>query len=152
VTRSATSAAAYIAIEKSGLLGRKQWETYACVWASGEGTPNVSIMPGLTGNEADRIMKTTDAHKRISELVGAGLLVKVGRRKDTITGMMNDVFDVTDRIPTEKVRPRKRVKKPSAEIMRHVARDVRSFYMRAGAEIVPDGTHDRVLAWLEDRT
>lgn len=135
----ATSIAAYHAIESNGLLNQKQWLVYRELFHHGP----------LSGYELDERLKTADAHKRVSELVDAKVVIDVGKKTNLATGMPNLIFDVTDHVPEVKVRRIRRVKRPTRSAIRKTTQEIRRLFAAAQMPLSPEATH--VLDWLEER-
>jgi ribonuclease D len=84
-----TSAAAYAQIEREGLLNKLQFKVYRVLYQCGP----------LTGRELNAEMRSTDGHKRLSELRDRCVIYEVRERACSVTGLKAIEWDVTDRLP-----------------------------------------------------
>lgn len=94
-----TSLLAYTAIKNNGLLSKRRWETYGALYEHGP----------VTASELCQKAGVTGLWKRLSELKQFGLVMEVGQRTCAVTGMTATLWDVTDHIPAEFVRPKSRI-------------------------------------------
>lgn len=85
-----TSIDAYNTIKSNGLLSKRKWEVYTCLYEHGP----------LTQREATDLLKAEGSSitPRFAELERLGVIAGVGQ-KISSTGMTVDLYDVTDRIP-----------------------------------------------------
>lgn len=88
-----TSMEAYQEIQSSGLLGKRQKHAYNVLYEHGP----------LTGNELSEEMKIPGQWKRCSELKNKGLVIEVGERRCSVTGVNCYIWDVTGEFPKKQV-------------------------------------------------
>lgn len=91
-----TSHLAYSTIKNNGLLSKRRWEAYSALYEHGP----------ITANELCQKAGVTGLWKRLSELKQAGLAKEVGQATCAVTGMTATLWDVTDHVPTDYVRPK----------------------------------------------
>jgi DNA-binding Lrp family transcriptional regulator len=85
------SLAAWRSINEDGRLSRARLDVYNCIATNGP----------LTQNKIDRLLHSTSAHKRVSELVERGVVKGVGDTVDPATNETNTLWDVTENLPVE---------------------------------------------------
>lgn len=95
-----TSKEAHDRINRTGELGAMQVKVYNALYTSGP----------LTGRQLNEMLSNTpdnsaSFHKRLSELRKWGVVMEVGERRDSRTGMMNTLWDVTDMMPMKPEEP-----------------------------------------------
>lgn len=94
-----TSIEVYKQIEAEGLLSKRRFEIYRCVFNNGP----------LTQMEAARFTGLLDhsVTPRFAELERQGVITTVGERKCSITGRRVLIWDVTDRLPSKFEKPKR---------------------------------------------
>jgi hypothetical protein len=101
-----TSANAFREIKEEGLLSKRRFEVYECLFEHGP----------LTAKELYRkmkeIKKNTNLHdtfqQRLSELSRVGLVQELGTRRCRVTGRTVILWDVTKNLPAKFEKPRRR--------------------------------------------
>lgn len=93
MSRSSTSDAAYTKIQKNGLLQGLHQKVYENVYQNG---PQTIAEVCVVLSEYD----SRSISPRFAELRTRGVLVEVGTRKCSVTGMESIAWDVTDSLPT----------------------------------------------------
>ena len=110
--RRQNSRAALEYIERTGILGERRTQTYQCGWHHGPITTREIF-------ERVRVVHPQIPHhsftSRPSELADMGLFVAVGDKPCQHTGRTVTLWDVTDKIPTE---PYKHKRRPGNELQR----------------------------------
>ena len=84
-----TSIDVYTEIKASGLLSKRRWQVYDCLFHEGP----------LTGNELVERLKLPGAWKRLSELEAETVVRDVGERQCSVTGREVTLWDVTSNLP-----------------------------------------------------
>lgn len=84
-----TSLDAYNEIKNNGLLSKRRWQVYDCLFHHGP----------LTGNEIVKKISLPGAWKRLSELEKETVAQVVGQRICTVTGYEVELWDVTTNLP-----------------------------------------------------
>lgn len=100
-----TSIEAYNTIKENGLLSLRRWQFYDVLFRFGP----------LTQNECARkvelVYKTklseSGIGSRLSELRTMGVVQEVGKRRDSITGMKNILWDCTKKLPIKLEKPKR---------------------------------------------
>ena len=133
-----TSIVAYNAIKESRLLNKEQWRVYHHLFHEGP----------LTGSELDTALKTSDAHKRVSELERAGVVREAGHKANERTGMQNVLWDVTANLPVKR-RAARMPPKPSREDTSIAVGQVRHLAMASGQSLPAEA--ERLLEYVEAR-
>jgi hypothetical protein len=89
-----TSIAVYHEIEREGLLSRTRFEVYSWLFKHGPATA-MEIEVGLASRHVN---------KRLSELRDQGVVKELGTTICKVTGREVILWDVTDQLPTERIR------------------------------------------------
>ncbi len=139
-----TSIDAYNAIKNNGYLSKTRFAVYNALFEKGP----------LTGAEVDDLLKKDGGrghyHKRLSELLEFGVAKNCGERVCAVTGHTAVTWDVTETVPTSKLKPKLR-KRPSKNDM--VAASEFSKYlmfaMKQKGVDVPDG-YKHVMKWVAE--
>lgn len=122
-----TSINVYHEIRDNGLLSKLRFTVYEALFKHGPMT-QMELCHLLRGDKYsyDRQSLTP----RFAELLDAGVIKDVGKRKCSITGNEVLVWDVTDRLPKKVTRLFSRKKDPDAiKILKLIKRDISSAFL-----------------------
>lgn len=97
-----TSIDVYHQIQAEGLLSRRRFETYECLFNNGP------LTAMETGRRIDGVLDHSIS-PRFAELKRLGVIQEVGEKLCSITGRNVLLWDVTDRLPL-KLEKRKKIK------------------------------------------
>lgn len=100
----ASSLAAYERIKREGLLPKMQFETYEIIALHGPLTAR-QLMSVVRDSVGDFL--TDQHHKRLSELERKGVIRNLGYVDCPVRGTLAILWDITDRMPTKTLSPKK---------------------------------------------
>lgn len=91
-----TSIDVYHQIVEKGLLSKRRWQVYSCLFEHGPMTQNETYVKlGVPNLQQSSVMP------RFAELKNMGVIREIGTRKCTITGHEVLEWDVTDQLPID---------------------------------------------------
>lgn len=93
-----TSAENYQLIKDNGLLGKRQWQVYDCVYRAGPMTQSEAWV-WILNNSGERPQQRSIS-PRFAELEAKGVLATVGERPCNVTGKTATVWEVTAALPS----------------------------------------------------
>jgi hypothetical protein len=93
-----TSAEAYRTIEENGLLSKRRFEVYDCLYYHGPMTASETFRRISGGRPNYNFDSNTRA--RFTELRDQGVIAEIGEKKCAVTGMTVILWDVTSELPT----------------------------------------------------
>lgn len=125
-----TSVEAFYKIKESGLLSKRRWETYECVY---------KLQPCTIKNVVQSLdpTKWSTYSARFSELEKMGLIEVSGQIHDFETKQSVNTYVVTGNLPTKLPMPKKlNIKKASKLILEYMEQNNLAFIYRSQLEVL----------------
>jgi len=118
-----TSIEVYHQVEAEGLLSKRRFQVYECLFKHGPMTQNETFIKiNLTANNVGRKELAQDSIKpRFAELKELGVIRETGKRPCKITNRKVYEWDVTSKLPNKDLIIRKSTKEKKEEILNDIA-------------------------------